>query len=137
MWKFCVCGAGLLLCHVLALAWNPFTSQDEFEEVQFSVAEKALVKVNAGWAKGEDRKLLFEVQNGLNGPIQCAKAQVDLQDGKGLTKNFTPKFFVPAQSLRVASWPGIQKGSMKSYEMSCSCFKKQGKGECVNPARKN
>jgi hypothetical protein len=62
---------------------------------------------------------------------------VDLQDGKGLTKSFTPKFLVPAQSLRVASWPGIKKGSMKSYEMSCSCFKKQGKGDCVNPARKN
>ncbi len=125
------------LSHSLALAWNPFGSKDEFEEVQFSAAEQAQIKTNAGWAKGEDQTLLFEIHNGLKGPIQCAQVQVDLQDGKHLAKSFTPKLFVPPQSIRNASLPHVQKGTMKTYALSCSCFKKQGRGECVNPLRKS
>jgi len=125
-----------LLLPALALAWNPFASADEFQEVSFSAAELAQIQVQAGWAKGEDHTLLFEVHNGLKGPIQCASAQVDLQDGKNVSKGFTPKLFVPAQSTRNASIPQVLKGTMKSYAMSCSCFKKQGKGDCLNPLRK-
>jgi len=128
--------ATALLLPALALAWNPFASADEFQEMSFSAAELAQVQVQAGWAKGEDHTLLFEVHNGLKGPIQCASAQVDLQDGKRVSKVFTPKLFVPPQSTRNANIPQVHKGSMKSYAMSCSCFKKQGKGECVNPLRK-
>lgn len=120
----------------LAWAWNPFASTDEFQEVTFSAAELTQIQVQAGWAKGEDHTLLFEVHNGLKGPIQCASAQVDLQDGKHISKGFTPKLFVPAQSTRNASIPQVHKGSMKSYAMTCTCFKKQGKGDCANPLRK-
>ena len=132
------CGlvAGLLWAHSLALAWGPFGSAEEFQEVSFSAAELAQVKVQAGWAKGEDHTLLFEVHNGLKSPIQCASAQVDLQDGKHVTKGFTPKLFVPALSTRNASVPQVHKGTMKAYALSCTCFKKQGKGECLNPLRK-
>ena len=129
-------GVSALLLHSLALSWNPFASAEEFAEVTFTPAELAQIQVQAGWAKGDDHTLLFEVHNGLKGPIQCASAQVDLQDGKHISKGFTPKLFVPAQSTRNASIPQVHKGTMKSYAMSCSCFKKQGKGECLNPLRK-
>ena len=129
-------GLSALLLHSWALSWNPFASAEEFEEVTFTPAELAQIKVQAGWAKGDDHALLFEVHNGLKGPIQCASAQVDLQDGKHISKGFTPKLFVPAQSTRNASIPQVHKGSMKSYAMSCTCLKKQGKGECLNPLRK-
>ena len=117
-------------------AWSPFASADEFQEVSFSAAELAQLHIQAGWAKGEDHTLLLEVHNGLKGPIQCASAQIDLQDGKHVAKSFTPKLFVPAQSTRNASVPQVHKGTMKAYAMSCSCFKKLGKGDCVNPLRK-
>jgi len=135
LFSLLILASGLAL-QSLAWAWNPFASTDEFQEVTFSAAELTQIQVQAGWAKGEDHTLLFEVHNGLKGPIQCASAQVDLQDGKHISKGFTPKLFVPAQSTRNASIPQVHKGSMKSYAMSCSCFKKQGKGECVNPLRK-
>jgi hypothetical protein len=32
--------------------------------------------------------------------------------------------------------PHVLKGTMKSYAMTCTCFKKQGKGDCLNPLRK-
>ena len=129
-------GLSALLLHSWAWSWNPFASAEEFTEVTFTPAELAQIQVQAGWAKGDDHTLLFEVHNGLKGPIQCASAQVDLQDGKHISKGFTPKLFVPAQSTRNASIPQVHKGTMKSYAMSCSCFKKQGKGECLNPLRK-
>lgn len=127
--------AGVLWVQSLALAWNPFASAQAFEEVAFTAAELAQIQVQAGWAKGEDHTLLFEVHNGLNGPIQCASAQVDLQDGKHIAKSFTPKLFVPAHSTRNASVPQVHKGTMKAYAMRCTCFKKQGKGDCLNPLR--
>ena len=129
-------GLSALLLHSWALSWNPFASAEEFAEVTFTPAELAQIQVQAGWAKGDDHTLLFEVHNGLKGPIQCASAQVDLQDGKHISKGFTPKLFVPAQSTRNASIPQVHKGTMKSYAMTCTCFKKQGKGECINPLRK-
>jgi hypothetical protein len=118
-------------------AWSLMGSGQEFQEVTFSKAELAQLQIQAGWAKGEDHTLLFEVHNGLKGPIQCDSAQVDLQDGRHIAKSFTPKLFVPPQSTRNASVPQVLKGTLKSYAMSCSCFKKQGQGECVNPLRKD
>jgi hypothetical protein len=116
-------------------AWSPFASEDH-EEVKLSAAELGKVSIQAGWAKDNDHVLLFEVSNGLKGPIQCAGAQVDLKDGKSVGKSFMPKLFVPPTSSRNASLPGVHKGTMKAYAVECTCFKKQGRGECVNPLRK-
>ena len=49
----------------LALASSLFGSAVEFQEVSFSTAELAQIQVHAGWAKGEDHTLWFEVHNGL------------------------------------------------------------------------
>ena len=125
----------VLLISVQALAWNPFATE-EVLEVPLTKTELQKIKVNAGWAKGEDQPLIFEVTNGLKGPIQCSAANVELNDGKTVGKVFVPKFAIPGNASRNASMP-VQKGSMKSYALSCSCFKKKGADECVNPLKSN
>jgi len=116
-----------------ASAWNPF-SNDEYMDVALSKAELQKVKINAGWAKGEDQTLIFEVSNGLNGPIQCGAANVELKDGQSLSKVFVPKFAISSQATRNASMP-VVKGTMKAYALTCSCFKKKGADACVNPLK--
>ena len=116
-----------------ASAWNPFTNE-EFIDVALSKAELQKVKINAGWAKGEDQTLIFEVTNGLQGPIQCGAANVELKDGQSLSKVFVPKFAISSQATRNASMP-VVKGTMKSYALTCSCFKKKGTDVCVNPLK--
>jgi hypothetical protein len=116
-----------------AMAWNPFANED-FSEVPLSKAELQRIKVNAGWAKGDDQTLIFELANALKGPIQCAAANVDLNDGKSVGKQFVPKFAIPGKAVRNASM-NVVKGTMKSYALTCSCFKRKGSDECVNPLK--
>ena len=129
--------AALLLLSIAApsWAWSPFAS-DDHEEVKLSASELGKVSIQAGWAKDNDHVLLFEVNNQLKGPIQCSGAQVDLKDGKTVGKAFMPKLFVPPANSRNASIPGVHKGTMKAYAVECTCFKKLGRGECVNPLKK-
>jgi hypothetical protein len=116
-----------------AMAWNPFSNED-FSEVPLSKAELQRIKVNAGWAKGDDQTLIFELANALKGPIQCGAANVDLVDGKSVGKQFVPKFAIPGNAMRNASM-NVVKGTMKSYALTCSCFKRKGSDECVNPLK--
>ena len=116
-----------------AQAWSPFASET-VSEVALSKSELQKVKVNAGWAKGEDQPLIFEVTNGLKGPIQCSAANVELNDGKTLGKVFVPKFAIPGNATRNASML-VQRGTMRTYALTCSCFKNQGQGECVSPVK--
>jgi len=116
-----------------AFAWNPFASSD-ITEVTLSKQELQKIKVNAGWAKGDDQTLIFEVSNGLKGPIQCGAANVDLNDGKSVGKVFMPKFAIPGNAARNASMP-VVKGTMKAYALTCSCFKKKGSDDCLNPLK--
>jgi hypothetical protein len=122
----------LLIC-TSASAWNPF-SNEELIDVALSKVELQKVKFNAGWAKGEEQTLIFEVSNGLKGPIQCGTANVELIGGKSLGKVFVPKFAIPSQATRNASMP-VVKGTMKAYALTCSCFKKKGSDACVNPLK--
>jgi hypothetical protein len=114
-------------------AWSPFASET-VSEVALSKSELQKVKVNAGWAKGEDQPLIFEVTNGLKGPIQCSAAKVELNDGKTVGKVFVPKFTIPGNATRNASML-VLRGSMRTYSLTCSCFKNQGQGECVSPVK--
>ena len=116
-----------------ASAWNPFLNE-EFIDVALSKAELQKVKINAGWAKGDDQTLIFEVSNGLQEPIQCGAANVELTSGKSLGKVFVPKFAIPSQATRNASM-SVVKGTMKAYALTCSCFKKKGSEVCVNPLK--
>jgi hypothetical protein len=122
-----------LMLSINALAWNPFSIED-ISEVALSKAELQKIKVNAGWAKGEDQPLIFEVTNDLKGPIQCSAANVEVNDGKTVSKIFVPKFAIPGQTTRNATMP-VVKGTMKSYALACSCFKKKGSDACVNPLK--
>ena len=123
----------VLLISVQALAWNPFATE-EVLEVPLTKTELQKIKVNAGWAKGEDQPLIFEVTNGLKGPIQCSAANVELNDGKTVGKVFVPKCTIPGNAMRNASML-VLRGSMRTYSLTCSCFKKQGQGECVSPVK--
>ena len=123
----------LLCLSFSAFAWNPFSNSD-LTEVPLSKVELQKIKVNAGWAKDDDQTLIFELSNGLKGPIQCGAANVDLNDGKSVGKVFVPKFGIPSNATRNASMP-LVKGTMKGYALTCSCFKKKGSDECVNPLK--
>jgi hypothetical protein len=122
-----------LLISTNTSAWNPF-SNEEILDIALSKVELQKVKVNAGWAKDDDQTLIFEVSNGLKGPIQCGAANVELNNGKSLGKVFVPKFAIPSQSTRNASM-SVVKGTMKAYALTCSCFKKKGSEACVNPLK--
>ena len=123
----------MLAMPIGALAWNPFAS-DDVTEVALSKSELQKIKVNAGWAKGDDQTLIFELANGLKGPIQCGAANVDLNDGKSVGKQFVPKFAIPGNATRNASM-NVVKGTMKAYALTCSCFKRKGSDECINPLK--
>jgi hypothetical protein len=116
-----------------AWAWNPF-AKDDFVEVDLAKVELQKIELKAGWAKADDQTLIFELNNRLKVPIQCGAANVELISGKTIGKQFVPKFLIPSQSTRNASMP-VVKGTLKSYALTCSCFKKNGEGECVNPFR--
>jgi hypothetical protein len=116
-----------------AMAWNPFV-KDDLTEVPLSKVELQKVQMNAGWAKGDDQILIFEVANGLKGPIQCSAANVELMDGRTLGKQFMPKFAIPSQAMRNASM-NVVKGSMRAYALTCSCFKRKGSEACVSPLK--
>jgi len=122
-----------LLISVPAVAWNPFATE-EVLDMPLTKTELQKIKVNAGWAKGEEQPMIFEVINGLKGPIQCSAANVELNDGKTLGKVFVPKFSIPSNATRTASML-VLRGSMKTYSLTCSCFKKQGQGDCVSPVK--
>ena len=113
------------------LAWNPLSSRD-LVDVPLSKVELQKVKVNAGWAKDDTQILIFELSNGLKGPIQCGAATAELNNGQTLSKVFVPKFAIPGNATRNASMP-VVKGTMKSYALTCSCFKVKGEGECIKP----
>ena len=121
-----------LMCLSLpAQAWNPF-SNSGLVDVPLSKTELQKIKLNAGWAKDDTQTLIFELNNGLKGPIQCAAANVELTDGRTVGKVFVPKFGIPGNATRNASMP-VVKGTMKSYALTCSCFKVKGQDECVKP----
>jgi hypothetical protein len=113
------------------LAWNPLSSRDLID-VPLSKVELQKIKVNAGWAKDDTQILIFELSNGLKGPIQCGAATAELNNGQTLSKVFVPKFAIPGNATRNASMP-VVKGTMKSYALTCSCFKVKGEGECIKP----
>jgi hypothetical protein len=120
-----------LLLSTHAMAWNPF-AKEEILDVPLSRAELQRVKVNAGCPKGDDQTLIFEVSNGLKGPIQCGAANAELLNGQTVGKVFVPKLGIPAKLTRNASML-VQKGTLKSYSLSCSCFKKKESNDCINP----
>jgi hypothetical protein len=121
-----------LMCFSLpALAWNPFESRN-LVDVPLSKLELQKIKVNAGWAKDDTQILIFELSNGLKGPIQCGAANAELLNGQTLSKVFVPKFAIPGNATRNASM-SVVKGTMKSYTLTCSCFKIKGEGECIKP----
>lgn len=120
-----------------AWAWSPFSEASDLQETRLNSSDLKRVQVNAGWAKDDDHTLIFEVRNALKGPIQCSGVQVDLTDGKSLSKSLMPKLFVPPNSTRNASLPSVKKGSMKSYAVVCTCFKASANGECLNPLKKS
>jgi hypothetical protein len=126
-------GLGLYLN---SLAWNPFAKSDEYEEVDLSSTELSSMQFNAGWSKDDEHTLLFEIRNSLKAPVQCSGAKVELKDSSHVNKGFMPKIFIPPNVSRFASMPGVQKGTMKTYVVACSCFKRSGKGECLNPLKK-
>ncbi len=113
------------------LAWNPLSSRDLID-VPLSKVELQKIKINAGWAKDDTQILIFELSNGLKGPIQCGAATAELNNGQTLSKVFVPKFAIPGNATRNASMP-VVKGTMKSYALTCSCFKVNGEGECIKP----
>jgi hypothetical protein len=113
------------------MAWNPLSSRD-LVDVPLSKVELQKIKINAGWAKDDAQILIFELSNGLKGPIQCGVANAELNNGQTLSKVFVPKFAIPGNATRNASMP-VVKGTMKSYALSCSCFKLKGEGECIKP----
>jgi hypothetical protein len=91
------------------------------------------LQIKAGWPTDQPTKLLFQITNRMETPIQCLSATVELKEGRTLNKSFSPKIFVPGKAQRTGSVQDVVKGSMKDYAVVCTCFRKQGQGACVNP----
>ena len=127
----------ILFLPFFTFAWNPFLSSDEISEVSLNGSENNLIQKKAGWSNDDDKTLLFEIHSDLNGPIQCSSINVELKDGKQVNKGLMPKLFITHNSSKFVSIPNVLKGTMKSYSIICTCFKKKGNGDCINPLKKN
>lgn len=128
------CAASLLVSS--AWAWNPFAKTKTFREVELSATEWQKIELRAGWAADSENKLLIEVYNRLPGPLACHGALVILQSGDTIQRAFTPYLYIPSTSTKQAGVNGVKKGLMKGYTLSCSCWKKDGDGACVDPGNK-
>ena len=120
------------------------TEPSDLHDLFISVVEKPLLKeeyqrlqIKAGWPDDQPTKLIFEIGNRMEAPIQCVGATVELKEGRSLNKTFSPKVFVPGKSQRNGSVQDVVKGSMKDYAVLCTCFRQQGQGACVNPLKRN
>jgi hypothetical protein len=128
------CAASLLAAP--AWAWNPFAKTKSFQEVTLSAAEWQKVELRAGWAADSDKNLLIEISNRLPGPLACHGALVTLQSGDTIQRAFTPYLYIPPAATKQAGVNGVKKGLMKSYALTCSCWKKDGEAACVDPGKK-
>ena len=115
-------------------AWNPFFSNEALLDLVLSKVELQRVKINAGGAKDDEQTLIFEINNGLNGPIQCGAAIAELSNGKTVSKVFVPKFAIPGQATRNASL-SVFKGTMQSNAQSFFCYKKKSSDVCLSPLK--
>lgn len=119
-----------------ALAWSLLGSSDVVEKPLLK-EEYQRLQIKAGWPDDQPTKLIFEIGNRMEAPIQCVGATVELKEGRSLNKTFSPKVFVPGKSQRNGSVQDVVKGSMKDYAVLCTCFRQQGQGACVNPLKRN
>ena len=101
-----------------------------------SAGEWQKVELRAGWAADSDKNLLIEISNRLPGPLACHGALVTLQRGDIIQRAFTPYLYIPPAATKQAGVNGVKKGLMKSYALTCSCWKKDGDAACVDPGKK-
>jgi hypothetical protein len=93
------------------------------------------VDQKAGWASDSDTTLLIEIANKLPGPLACHGAVVTLQNGTEVKKAFSPYLYVPAGATRQTGVNGVKKGSMKGFNLSCNCWKREGDSRCTDPKK--
>ena len=129
------CLALACLLSTPAWAWNPFAAGPRFQEPELTAAEWRQVDQKAGWAADSDTTLLIEVNNKLPGPLACHGAVVTLQNGTEVKKAFSPYLYVPAGAARQAGVNGVKKGSMKGFNLSCNCWKRDGDARCSDPKK--
>ena len=132
------CGALLGLACLLATptwAWNPFAAGPRFQEPELTAAEWRQVDQKAGWAADSDTTLLIEISNKLPGPLACHGFVVTLQNGTEVKKAFSPYLYVPAAATKQAGINGVKKGSMKGFNLSCNCWKREGDARCSDPKK--
>ena len=113
------CGALLGLACLLATptwAWNPFAAGPRFQEPELTAAEWRQVDQKAGWAADSDTTLLIE-------------------NGTEVKKAFSPYLYVPAAATKHAGINGVKKGSMKGFNLSCNCWKREGDARCSDPKK--
>ena len=111
-----------------------FFSNEALLDLVLSKVELQRVKINAGGAKDDEQTLIFEINNGLNGPIQCGAAIAELSNGKTVSKVFVPKIAIPGQATRNASL-SVFKGTMQSNAQSFFCYKKKSSDVCLSPLK--
>ena len=116
-------------------AWNPFESGPRFQEPALTAAEWRSVDQKAGWATDSDTTLLIEISNRLSGPLACHGAVVTLQNGSEVKKAFSPYLYVPVGATKQTGVSGVKKGSMKSFNLSCNCWKRDGDPRCSDPKK--
>jgi len=116
-------------------AWNPFESGPRYKELELTSAEWRNVDQKAGWAADSDTALLIEVSNRLPGPLACHGAVVTLQNGSEVKKAFSPYLYVPVGGTKQTALSGVKKGSMRSFNLSCNCWKRDGDPRCSDPKK--
>lgn len=125
----------LCLIAVESWAWNPFEVKTAYQEMKLSSAESKLVDFKAGWASDSDTQLLIEVNNHLPGPLACHSASVSMQNGSEIQKSFSPYLYIPPGESKQTGVNGVKKGQMKTYALSCNCWKKAGETRCSDPKK--
>ena len=113
-----------------AMGW--FSNDPKLVQTELSPAEMKQLNIRSGWAQDDPQRMLFEIGNGLSGPVFCVAASFEMKDGKQKVQAFDPKLYIPSQTVRHTSVRGIEKKEVKQFGFTCLCMKASPQGPCEN-----
>jgi hypothetical protein len=124
---------GCLVCSAAQASWWPWSSSaPTTRETPLERQEQARLRIEVGWLPEAPEILLIEVGNRLPGPLVCRGVSVQRKDNSVASVPLQPPMYIPVDTSRRVSVPGVSKAQLKQWSLSCSCFKREGGKVCEN-----
>ena len=127
-----LCVLGLWVGSGFLQAMGLLSNEPKLVQTELTPAEMKQLNIRSGWANDDPQLMLFEIGNGLSGPIFCVAASFDMKDGKQKVQAFDPKLYIPPKTVRRTSVRGVEKKEVKQFGFTCLCMKASPQGPCEN-----